>query len=368
MTEVGAIFAVHSLSSFVGNMVGGALTDKFGRRSMLIVGLIFSAGVSLGMGFVEEWELFYLLAFLTGFVSNFGGPAVQAMLADILPVKQRPDGFGLLRVTMNLAVTIGPAIGGVLAGINYLLLFIIDCIVSVITAIIVYFALPETKPETPEGEEEESLLKSFGGYGKVFRDKLFLAFLFLTTFTAIVYMQMNTTLSVYLRDVHGTSPQGFGYIMSLNAAMVVLLQFWMTRRVKKYHQLSAMMVGNLLYAVGFAMYGFTNLYWGFLAAMVIITIGEMVIAPIVQTLIANIAPEDMRGRYMAAYHLGWGIAASVGPLAAGIIIDNYNPNWVWYASGIICSMVALGYFVLKTRKGERFQPLEIKKVAPASAE
>ncbi len=95
MTEVGAIFAVHSISSFVGNMVGGALTDKFGRRLMLIVGLIFSAGVSLGMGFVEDWELFYLLAFLTGFVSNFGGPAVQAMLADILPVEQRPDGFFL---------------------------------------------------------------------------------------------------------------------------------------------------------------------------------------------------------------------------------------------------------------------------------
>ena len=360
LTQVGAIFAVHSLSSFVGNMVGGALADKYGRRSMLIIGLVFSAGASLGMGFVEDWELFYLLAFLTGFISNFGGPAVQAMLADILPVEKRPDGFGLLRVTMNLAVTIGPAIGGVLAGINYLLLFIIDCVVSIITAIIVYFALPETKPKTPEGEKEESILQSFGGYKKVFRDKLFLAFLFLTTFTAIVYMQMNSTLSVYLRDFHGTSPQGFGYILSLNAAMVVMFQFWVTRKVKKHHQLSVMIVGNLLYAVGFSMYGFTNMYWGFLAAMVIITIGEMIIAPIVQTMVANLAPEDMRGRYMAAYRLGWGIASAVGPLAAGIVIDNYNPNWVWYAGGIICSMVALGYFILKTRVGERFQPLLVK--------
>ncbi len=360
MTQVGFLFAVFAGGSIIGSTIGGALADKYGRRSMLIIGLVFSAGSSLGMGFVEDWELFYLLAFLTGFISNFGGPAVQAMLADILPVEKRPDGFGLLRVTMNLAVTIGPAIGGVLAGINYLLLFIIDCVVSIITAIIVYFALPETKPEIPEGKKEESLLQSFGGYRKVFRDKLFLAFLFLTIFTAIVYMQMNTTLSVFLRDVHGTSPQGFGYIMSLNAAMVVLFQFWMTRRVKKYHQLSAMVVGNLLFAVGFAMYGFTNMYWGFLAAMVIITIGEMIIAPIVQTMVANLAPEDMRGRYMAAYHLGWGIASAVGPLAAGIVIDNYNPNWVWYAGGIICSMVALGYFILKTRIGERFQPLSVK--------
>ncbi len=86
-----------------------------------------------------------------------------------------------------------------------------------------------------------------------------------------------------------------------------------------------MVVGNLLYSVGFAMYGFTNMYWEFLAALVVITIGEIVIVPIVQTLIANIVPGDMRGRYMAASHLGWGIAASVGPMAEDIIVDNYNP-------------------------------------------
>jgi MFS family permease len=60
--------------------------------------------------------------------------------------------------------------------------------------------------------------------------------------------------------------------------------------------------------------------------------------------------------------------SSFGPLAAGIIIDNYNPNWVWYASGIICSMVALGYYVLKTRVGERFQTPTVKKTVPAAAE
>ncbi|MDO9545438.1 MAG: MFS transporter [Pelolinea sp.] len=357
MTEVGGIFAIHSISSFFGNMVGGALADKFGRRSMLIIGLIFSALISLGMGLIEDWELFYLLAFLTGFVANFGGPAVQAMLADILPIEKRPDGFGILRVAMNLAATIGPAIGGVLAGISYLLLFVIDCVVSMITAVIVYFALPETKPLLAEGKKEESVIQTIGGYGKVFKDKIFLALLFLTTFTAIVYFQMNTTLAVYLRDFHGISSQGFGFILSLNAACVVLFQFRVTRKVKKHHQLSVMLVGNLFYAVGFALYGFTNKYWQFLVAMVIITVGEMVIAPIVQTLIANISPEDMRGRYMAAYHLGWGIAVSIGPLAAGIIIDNYNPNWVWYAGGIICSLVAVGYFILKDRIGERLAPI-----------
>jgi MFS family permease len=359
MTQVGGIFAIHSISSFFGNMVGGALADKFGRRSILIIGLVFSALISLGMGFIEDWDLFYALAFLTGFVSNFGGPAVQAMLADILPADRRPDGFGVLRVSMNLAATIGPAIGGILAGISYLLLFIIDFVVSVITAVIVYYALPETKPANSKGAPEESVLQTFGGYGIVFKDKVFLAFLFLTTFTAVVYFQMNSTLSVFLRDFHDVSAQGFGFILSLNAVCVVLFQFWVTRKVKKFHPLRVMMIGNIFYAVGFALYGFTGIYWQFLVAMLIITIGEMVIAPIIQTLIAQISPENMRGRYMASYHLGWGIAVAVGPLAAGFIIDNYNPNWVWYAGGIICLCVAVGYFILNGRVGQKIKPHSI---------
>lgn len=86
MTEVGSMFAVHSMSYFFGNIVGGVLADKYGWKFMLIIGLIISAAVSLGIGFVESWELFYLLAFLTGFVANFGNPAAQAMMADILPL------------------------------------------------------------------------------------------------------------------------------------------------------------------------------------------------------------------------------------------------------------------------------------------
>ena len=110
-----------------------------------------------------------------------------------------------------------------------------------------------------------------------------------------VYMQMNTTLSVYLRDIHSVSEQGFGYILSLNAAMVVLFQFAIARRITRYRPLIVMAAGTLLYAIGFGMYGFVSTYVLFLAAMVIITIGEMLTAPTSQALVAELAPEDMRG-------------------------------------------------------------------------
>ncbi len=354
MTQVGAIFAIHAGGAFFGNMVGGAFADKFGRKTMLIIGLVFSAAVSILMGFINDWELFYGLAFVTGLLSEFGGPAVQAMMADILPPDKRPDGFGILRVVINLSVTIGPAIGGLLAGIDYLLLFITDTLVSLMTALIVLIKLPETKPALLQGQKEETVAQSLGGYSRVLKDKVFLAVIFLTTFTAIVYRQMSSTLSVFLRDVHGVLPRLYGYLLSMNAAMVVLFQFPVTRRVKRFHPLAIMAAGNVLYAVGFGLFGFTGQLWQFFAAMAILTVGEMVIAPIMQTMIADLAPQDMRGRYMAAFHVGWGVASAVGPWAAGVVLDNYNPNWIWYAGGIICSIVALGYFVLKGRVGHRF--------------
>ncbi len=354
MTEVGVMLAIHSVSAFIGNMLGGALTDRFGRKSMLILGLISSASISLLMGLVQDWKVFYLLVSLTGFLSHIGDPAASAMMADILPAEKRTDGYGILRVAVNLAVTIGPAIGGLLAGVSYLLLFVMDCVISYIAAFIVFLSLPETKPEVAEGEIEASTLQVIKGYGVVFKDRLLLVIITLTMFTAIVYLQINSSLSVYLRDLHGISPQQFGYILSLNAIMVVVMQFSITKQVKKFQPLWMMALGNVLYASGFAMYGFVSGYSSFLLAMVIITLGEMVIAPVIQTVIANISPQDMRGRYMAAFQLGRNAASAIGPLIAGVILDNYDPRWLWYGGGIICCLVAVGYLGLWKRAGEQF--------------
>jgi len=80
--------------------------------------------------------------------------------------------------------------------------------------------------------------------------------------------------------------------------------------------------------------------------MVIITIGEMIVAPITQAVVARFAPEDMRGRYMAVYGYSWGIAYAVGPYLAGLLLDSPNPNWLWYASGIVGCISALGFLLL----------------------
>jgi MFS family permease len=72
--------------------------------------------------------------------------------------------------------------------------------------------------------------------------------------------------------------------------------------------------------------------------MVAITFGEMIVIPTAQALVARLAPEDKRGRYMAVFGLSWGISATFGPYGAGLILDNYNPNWVWYLGGILAAV------------------------------
>lgn len=358
MTEVGYIFTLHTSAMFFGNMLSGALTDKIGRKKMLLAGILLSGTSSLLMGFIPTYEIFMIFTVITGLVGNIGGPAVNAMMADILPEKQRAQGFGILRVAVNLSVSFGPAIGGVLAGYDYFYLFVADFVISSITALVVWRKIPETKPQDVTDEnngKETSLLSTLGGYSKILKNGIFLSILFLSLLTNLVYMQMNSSLSVYLRDVHAITSQQYGYILTLNAIMVVLFQFWITRKISGYKPMLVMAAGNILYAIGFSMYGLVGSYTLFLLAMIIITIGEMISSPILQSLVADIAPSDMRGRYMAVFNLSFGTAMAIGPLAAGIIMDNYNPDWVWYIGGLICVFSALGYLLMQLLAGKKLE-------------
>jgi MFS family permease len=268
------------------------------------------------------------------------------MVADLLPEEKRAQGYGIIRIAFNLSVTIGPAIGGLLAARSYLALFIADAVISLITALIVWRYLPETKPQPKADAPQESMAGAFGGYFRVLRDLPFLLFMGACILMTLVYMNMNTTLGVYLRDTHGVLESGYGYILSLNAAMVVLFQFGITRRIEKRPPLLMMAAGTALYAIGFAMYGFVSAYILFLLAMVIITIGEMIVAPVGQALVAKFAPEEMRGRYMAVFGYSWGISFALGPYLAGLVLDNFDQRILWYASGIVGLLAVIGFLGL----------------------
>lgn len=349
MTEVGGLFAIWSASSFIGGFPGGALTDRLGRKGMIVFSLVATSLSSLALGFVNTIGLFFIVGFISGIFTEIGSPAYQALVADILPEDKRARGYGIIRVAFNLAVVFGPVIGGFIAQRSYLALFIADALISLIAAGVVFFAIAETRPEVQPGSEPETTAESFGGYLRVLRDAPFMVFVTISTLAWLVYMNMNTTLGVYLRNVHHIPESGYGWILSLNAAMVVLFQFPITRRLEKRAPMRTMAAGAALLALGFAMYGLFSAYIMFLTAMAVITIGEMIMIPVSNALVAQFAPQEMRGRYSFMYGISWGISFAAGPVLAGLILDNLNPNWLWYACGILGMLATLGFLALDRR-------------------
>lgn len=360
MTQAGVMLGASSLAGLFGGMLGGALADKFGRRSIILFGLVFSAVSSIALGLTNDLSLMFALSIFVGLIGSIGHPAHGAMVADVLPEEKRQEGFGILRVVGNMSWLIGPIIGGFVATRSFLALFITDAVISCIVAFIVYRYLPESKPAPHPHEEQKTLMQTIGGYGIVMRDFAFVAFITASILMTTVYQQMYNSLSVFLRDNHGIDPQGYGFLLSSSAITVIIFQFWVTRRIKRFPPFLVMGAGAVFYAIGFALFGFVAAFWLFAMNIVIITIGEMFIMPTSQTLVANFAPEEMRGRYMAVAGLTWQVPATIGPGLAGYLLDNYNPNLLWHIGGILCLIAAFGFYVLHLRLGarSRFAPAQ----------
>ncbi len=362
MTQAGILLATNSVAGMIGSTVGGAMADRFGRRGIILFGLVVSALSGLTLGFVNKFYMFYSLSVFVGLMGSAAHPAHQAMIADILPAEKRSEGFGMMRVISNFAWIIGPTIGGFLASFNFLYLFLSDAVISIITAFLVFRLLPETKPQPKEETEHEPLVQTFGGYWVALADRPYLAFIFASILMILVYQQMYSSLSVYLRDVHQVNPQYYGMIMSTSAVTVVIFQFWVTSIIKKYPPFLMMVVATFFYMIGFTMYGFVATVPLFILAMVIITIGEMVGMPTSNALAASFAPEKMRARYMAVFGLTWTVPSMIGPWAAGLVFDYFNPNYVWYIGGLLCIVAMFAFYLLHIRLGakEKFQREETK--------
>lgn len=363
MTQAGILLGIASLFGLAGSMFGGALTDKFGRKQLILFGLVFSAISTLSFGLVSEIRVLYPLVIIVGLLSSISHPAHEAMIADILPENKRQEGFGILRVVANYAWIIGPTIGGFLANINFFYLFVIDSIISCLVAVIIYRVIPETKPEPHAHEKGESFLKTVAGYRFVMRDTAFMSFIVANILMLIVYQQMYNSLSVYLRDNHGINPQGYGFLMTTSAVTVVLFQFWLTRNIKHRPPFLMMAFGTIFYVIGFLLFGIVTTFVLFALNIVIITIGEMIVVPTSQALVAGFAPEAMRGRYMAAAGLSWAIPSTIGPGAAGYILDNYDPNLLWYIGGALCTLSVIAYYLLHLRLGARREFIPVKEEA-----
>lgn len=363
MTGVGYTIAAFILPSILSQSIGGHLADKLGRKIIMLISLLLSSLFLLGYGFVETITLWIFLTILDGLFGPMYNPAGNAMIADIVDSSKRLQAYGLLRIIHNLGIVIGPVIGGLLiAKISYLVLFIIAAITSFIYFFVILFFIKETKPEKQEvyrnkssvlsdEKENDNLSRkdnlSSEGYKRILNDRIFVYFCLVTILVSVVYSQMTTTFPVYMKENFGILEDKYGLIMALNAGMVVLFQYPITRIISKYKKTTIMALGAFLYAIGFGSIGLSNSLLLFAINMAILTVGEMVIIPVNTSFVADISPEDMRGRYMGvlgiANMLGWGI----GPIIGGLSIDKVGGNFIWLIIFILGLISSAGYLSLQ---------------------
>ena len=348
LVQVAGIFAIWASAGLVGQSIGGAIADRFGRKLMIVIGLVFSAVSSLGFALIDDLFVVQIVAAIAGFFSSSGGPARLAMVADILPKEKYSDGFGIYRVVANVAFAIGPAVGGILAGISYVLLFSLDAVTSILAALFVIRYLPESiSKKSLESTQQQSLGQIFRGYLVVLRDRRLIAIIALGALVGIGYFQWYFALPVFMRDIHQMPPYFYGSMMSLAGVLVVFTQLPITRRLRKLNSMTALALGAAFFALGFVFFGFITAFALFIIASLIITVGEMIFFPTQQSLIAQLAQEEYRARYMAVSTFGFTLPNIIGPAIGGLIMEQAPPYALWVVISLACILAAIIYLSLR---------------------
>jgi predicted MFS family arabinose efflux permease len=213
-------------------------------------------------------------------------------------------------------------------------------------SLLIIFLAKETLPAQDSNQTLSEV--GIGSYREIFADRVYMPFLLAFTLAQIGSTILWVLLGVYAKQNYGILERQFGFIPMTNALMVVVLQVAVTKRSKQYRPLGVMSLGALLYAGGVSSVALASSFKGFWLSMVIITLGELMLVPTATTFAANLAPEDMRGRYMSLFSLSWGVAAGIGPVVGGFLNDHVGPQAIWYGGGLI-GAVGAGWFWVQNR-------------------
>lgn len=155
--------------------------------------------------------------------------------------------------------------------------------------------------------------------------------------------QIFVLLPVYAKEVHGLVESEYSLLLSLNAIMVVVFQYAITRRTDRYRPLPVMAVAALFYTVGLGTVAMGSNLASFALSMIITTVGELLLMPTALTFTAAIAPTSMRARYMGILSLSWPLAAGVGPLIGGFLNDSFSPVAMWLGASSMALVGAIGF-------------------------
>ncbi len=354
------IASLASLNAVVGlaaSLIGGPITDRLGRKWIMVFSLIVNGVVYVFLSRADSFAAFALLLSLSGAFNPLYRIGGDAMLADLISPEKRPDAYALARLSNNLGIAIGPAVGGFITTHSYATAFYMAAIGLGSYGLLMAFFAAETMPKRAAAGGDGSPATTapgerFAGYGRIWRDQSFLSFVGAFTLTQMCSTLMWLMMGVYAKTNFGVPEYQYGWVATTNAAMVVTLQMLVTTFTRRFPPLWLLGTGTLLYALANGSVALASGFWGFWISMVIMTCGELILMPTASTHVANLAPADMRGRYMSLFGLSWPVAAGIAPVMGGILSDRFGPPTIWYG-GLSIGLVATLVFVVLAKAKDR---------------
>lgn len=355
MAAVASLMTLNSLAGLTSALLAGSLLDRFGRKSIMAVGLFGAALVYLGYMPVAEYWQFAILMIGSGFFQPLYHVGSDAILADMVPAEHRTNAYSIFRMGRNIGVALGPILGGIALATSYSIGILAAAIALSIFGFITVIFLHETlqrNPETPH----ENLREQLAVYRQALRHPLFSRLVLGFTLTQICVSLIWVMLGVYMKDYFGISESSYSWLPTTNALMVVFLQMLVTRQTRKYAATQVLPAGALIFALSMLIVAFSRGFWGFWAAMVVMTVGELITAPTSTTLVANLAPPNQRGRYLGLFRLSFEAGLAVGPLGAGLLNDAVGRQAPWLAAAVIGGLAVLVFVGLdRSRRAQEAQ-------------
>jgi MFS family permease len=347
LSKVATLISINAGTGLVSSLIAGTLADRIGRKVVMNFSLTLNGIAYFLLMYAHTYAQFAGLMVLVGLSNPLYQVGADAMLADMIPSEKRTDAYSINRIANNAAFALGPAIGGFLAVRSYDLAFYCAGLGFLAYSVLLFFLAKETLVITPKPASSHSEVPEIlNSYSPVVRDKSFMAFMFSLSIGLIAPTLLWVLMAIYSKTNYGIPENLFGWIPTTNALMCVFIQYPVTSITRRYNPLPVITVGMLIYALGTGSVALMSGFWGFWLSMVILTLGELTLVPTTSKYVADLAPADLRGRYMSVQWLGWGLARTFAPIIGGYLNDNIAPQAIWVGGLLIGLTSTLGLFFL----------------------
>lgn len=342
VSQAALMVSLFGAGSFIAQLSGGELTDRLGRRPVMLMSFFITPIFMVLLGIARDLILISISTFIVGFFTDLYRPAVGAAIADLVPAESRTRAYGYNYWAINLGAAVAPVLAGLIAGYNYLILFVGDALTTAIFGFIVLFGIRETRPAEAHYAAHTPLSERIS---QLKRAPILLIFSFLTLFFGIVYTQGYVGLPLDMQS-HGLGPGQYGTAIAVNGFLIILVTIPISNMAAKWPRFETVAVAAFLLGLGFGFTALASTLPLFIISVIIWTLGEIAATSVAPTIIADLSPIELRGLYQGIFGAAWGLAYFIGPLAGGWVYENLGSNVLWFGCVMIGTVLAFCYYAL----------------------